>query len=53
MEAGVGANKFGLCLEPATAFRLNLLEFVEGRKGPIRQGFIGERPEPFTGLQLG
>ncbi len=53
MEAGVGANERRLCLEPATAFSLDLLQLVERRKGPIRHWFIGEWPETLTGLEFG
>ena len=52
MEAGAGANECRLCLQPATAFHLDLLQLVEGGKGPIRQRFIAERPEPLTGLEF-
>src|SRR5438128_2062544 len=53
MEAGVGTNECGLCLQPATAFHLDLLQLIECRKRPIRQRFVAQRPEPLTGLKFG
>jgi len=39
-------------LKDDAARGLGLLQLVERRKTAMSNGFIGERPQPFAGLQL-
>lgn len=42
-----------MSLEPAATGNLNVFQFVKRAEDPVGQRLIGERPQAFSGLQLG
>ena len=52
MKGGTPTNALRMSLEPATALSLHLFQLVERCESPIGKWFIGERPQPFGGLQF-
>lgn len=52
MKAGVSANLPSHRLQGHTALDLLLLQLVQGMKGAVRNGFIGQGPEMLRRLYL-
>ena len=48
----MAANEGRQRLQDDTALALDLLQFAEIRKDPIDERFVGQRPEPFGGLEF-
>ncbi len=53
MKVGEGADHVRLFLQDETSLDLCCLEVIERVEGAIGYAFVGERPQPFTGLQFG
>ena len=52
MKMGDGADPFGLVLEGHTPLDLSCLQLIKRLEVPIGDAFVGQRPEPFTGLEF-
>lgn len=53
VEARGRANEIGAGLQRHTALSLGIFEFINGGEVAIGQRGVGQRPEVFSGLQLG